>query len=48
MASACYVYELATFSKTAIETEEQLEAALIGLRERCAELIGAGQKVLVQ
>jgi hypothetical protein len=31
-----------------IETEEQLEAALEGLREQCIELIGAGKKVLVQ
>jgi hypothetical protein len=31
-----------------IETEEQLEAALTNLRDRCAELIGAGKKVWVQ
>lgn len=31
-----------------IETEEQLDAALTGLREQCVELIGAGKKVLVQ
>lgn len=31
-----------------IETEEQLEAALEGLRQECAEQIGAGRKVLVQ
>jgi hypothetical protein len=31
-----------------IETEEQLEQALSGLREQCLELIGAGKKVLVQ
>lgn len=31
-----------------IETEEQLEAALDGIREECARLIGAGKKVLVQ
>ncbi len=36
------------FFQGGIETEEQLEAALTGLRERCAELIGAGKKVLVQ
>ena len=31
-----------------IETEEQLDQALSGLREQCLELIGAGKKVLVQ
>jgi len=31
-----------------IETEEQLEAALGGVREECARLIGAGKKVIVQ
>jgi len=31
-----------------IETEEQLEQALSGLKEQCLELIGAGKKVLVQ
>jgi hypothetical protein len=31
-----------------IESEEQLEAALAGLRERVAELIAAGKKVLIQ
>ncbi len=31
-----------------IETEEQLDAALQGLRDECASLIGAGKKVLVQ
>ena len=31
-----------------IETEEQLDQALTGLREQCLELIGAGKKVLVQ
>jgi hypothetical protein len=31
-----------------IETEEQLDAALAGMREECARLIGAGKKVLVQ
>ena len=36
------------FFQGGIETEEQLEAALTGLRDRCAELIGAGKKVLVQ
>jgi hypothetical protein len=31
-----------------IETEEQLKAALDGVREECARLIGAGKKVIVQ
>lgn len=31
-----------------VETEEQLEAALNGVREECARLIGAGKKVIVQ
>ena len=31
-----------------IETEEQLDQALSGLREHCLELIGAGKKILVQ
>jgi hypothetical protein len=31
-----------------IETEEQLESALDGIREECARLIGAGKKVIVQ
>ena len=31
-----------------IETEEQLDQALSGLKEQCLEFIGAGKKVLVQ
>ncbi len=31
-----------------IETEEQLEQALTGLRDECMELIAAGKKILVQ
>jgi Family of unknown function (DUF6079) len=31
-----------------IETEEQLDAALAGLRDECAHLIGAGKKVVIQ
>jgi hypothetical protein len=31
-----------------VETEEQLEAALDGIRDECARLIGAGKKVVVQ
>jgi hypothetical protein len=30
-----------------IETEEQLDAALTGIREECAKLIGAGKKVIL-
>jgi hypothetical protein len=30
-----------------IETEEQLEAAIDGIREECSRLIGAGKKVIV-
>ena len=38
----------ASYFSGGVETEEQLEAALAGLRERCLELIAAGKKVLVQ
>lgn len=31
-----------------IETEEQLDAALAGIREECARLIGAGKKVVLE
>ena len=31
-----------------IETEEELDAALAGVRDECARLIGAGKKVIVQ
>jgi hypothetical protein len=31
-----------------VETEEQLEAALNGIREECSKLIGAGKKVIAQ
>lgn len=31
-----------------IETEEQLDAALAGIREECTRLIGTGKKVIVQ
>jgi hypothetical protein len=30
------------------DTEEQLDAALSGLREECERHIGAGKKVLIQ
>ena len=38
----------ATFFTGGVETEEQLEAALQGLRETCESHIGAGKKVLIQ
>lgn len=40
--------EVGTFFIGGIETEEQLDAALSGLREECARLIGEGKKVLLQ
>lgn len=40
--------EAGTFFSGGIETEEQLDAALSGLREECARLIGEGKKVLLQ
>jgi hypothetical protein len=40
--------EVASYFAGGIETEEQLEAALSGLRERVRELIAAGKKVLIQ
>jgi hypothetical protein len=39
---------LGNYFAEGIETEEQLEAALEGVREECAKLIGAGKKVIVQ
>jgi hypothetical protein len=39
---------LASYFGGGIETEEQLEAALQGIREECARLIGAGKKIIVQ
>ena len=39
---------LATFFSGGIETEEQLDAALEGIREQCARLIGAGKKVVAE
>ena len=38
----------ATYFAGGIDTEEQLDAALDGLREECLQQIGAGKKVLVQ
>jgi hypothetical protein len=39
---------LGSYFSGGIETEEQLEAALTGIREECARLIGSGKKVIVQ
>lgn len=38
----------AKFFSGGVETEEQLDAALSGLREECERFIGAGKKVLIQ
>jgi hypothetical protein len=40
--------DVASYFAGGIETEEQLEAALDGLRERVRELIAAGKKVFIQ
>ena len=40
--------DAASYFAGGIETEEQLEKALDGLRERVRELIAAGKKVLIQ
>ncbi len=37
-----------SFFRGGIETEEQLESALAGLREECERLIGSGKKILIQ
>jgi len=37
-----------SYFRGGIETEEQLESALAGLREECERLIGAGRKILIQ
>ena len=39
---------LGSYFAGGIETEEQLDAALDGIREECSRLIGAGKKVIVQ
>jgi Family of unknown function (DUF6079) len=39
---------LGSYFSGGIETEEQLDAALVGVREECARFIGAGKKVIVQ
>ena len=40
--------EASSYFSGGIETEEQLESALSGLRDRCVELLAAGKKILVQ
>jgi hypothetical protein len=39
---------LAPFFTGGVETEEQLEHALAGIRDECARLIGAGKKIVVK
>jgi hypothetical protein len=39
---------LSSYFAGGVETDEQLEAALAGIREECERLIGAGKKVIVQ
>ena len=39
---------LGSYFSGGVETEEQLDAALDGIREECSRLIGAGKKVIVQ
>jgi len=39
---------LGSYFAGGVETEEQLNAALDGIREECARLIGAGKKVIVE
>ncbi len=39
---------LGSYFADGVETEEQLDAALDGVREECARLIGSGKKVIVQ
>jgi hypothetical protein len=39
---------LGNYFGAGVETEEQLDSALDGIREECARLIGAGKKVVVQ
>ena len=42
------ILKLAPYFAGGIETEEQLEAAIRGIREECERLIGAGKKIVVQ
>jgi hypothetical protein len=39
---------LGSYFAGGIETEEQLDAALVGIRDECVRLIGAGKKVILQ
>lgn len=39
---------LGSYFSGGVETEEQLDAALGGIREECSRLIGAGKKVIVE
>jgi hypothetical protein len=39
---------LAPYFSGGVETEEQLEQALDGIRDECARLIGAGKKIVVK
>lgn len=39
---------VASYFGEGVETEEQLDAALTGIRDECARLIGAGKKIIVQ
>jgi hypothetical protein len=39
---------VASYFSGGIDNEDQLDAALEGIREECARLIGAGKKVIVQ
>ena len=39
---------LGSYFSGGIETEEQLDAALDGIREECSRLIGTGKKVIVE
>lgn len=40
--------ELGNYFAGGVETEEQLDAALVGIREECSRLIGTGKKVIAQ
>jgi len=39
---------LGSYFAGGVESEEQLDAALDGIREECARLIGSGKKIIVQ